>query len=156
MKKSELQTKFFKEQKIEAFNSQGEPDIDYVDWLEKQICVLVPTIKEWEIKKMLLELSNERTVIRRDWGKGARQVVGVPNRAKEDNFYVDGFEEGLRKGLTLSSFQLKPSDEEQVKSWKTILKYIEGSESDKEFFSAVKDDFVIVNLRDNPESFLTK
>lgn len=37
MKSTELQTQFYKEKGIEAFNSQGEPDIDYVQWLEEKV-----------------------------------------------------------------------------------------------------------------------
>lgn len=34
---TELQTGFFKETGIEAVNSQGEFDVDYVQWLEAKI-----------------------------------------------------------------------------------------------------------------------
>lgn len=33
----EIQEKFFSETGICAVNSQGEPDIDYVNWLEKMV-----------------------------------------------------------------------------------------------------------------------
>lgn len=38
MKRSELQMLFFKEKGIECVNGQGEPDIDYMAWLENKIC----------------------------------------------------------------------------------------------------------------------
>lgn len=34
---SSLQEKFFSETGISAMNSQGEPDIDYVKWLEARV-----------------------------------------------------------------------------------------------------------------------
>jgi len=40
--RTQLQTKFYKEKGIECFNSQGEPDIDYVQWLEDLLLIPVP------------------------------------------------------------------------------------------------------------------
>lgn len=39
MKSTELQTQFYKENGIEAFNSQGEPDIEYVQWIEDKLAL---------------------------------------------------------------------------------------------------------------------
>ena len=37
MTRKELQLQFYKEKGIECVNSQGEPDIDYVKWLEDKV-----------------------------------------------------------------------------------------------------------------------
>lgn len=37
MTSKELQTEFYKETGINAWNGDGEPDIDYVSWLEKKV-----------------------------------------------------------------------------------------------------------------------
>lgn len=34
---TELQNKFYKETGVECINSQGEPDIDYMQWLEDKV-----------------------------------------------------------------------------------------------------------------------
>lgn len=51
MTRLELQILFYEETGIECFNSQGEPDIDYVQWLETKIIEQKNIISDEEIKK---------------------------------------------------------------------------------------------------------
>ncbi len=54
LKKSILRKEFEKEMKISWVNKQGEPDFDYVEWLENKIIITENYLKEYrkqEIKK---------------------------------------------------------------------------------------------------------
>lgn len=61
MTAQELQTLFHKEKGIESFNSQGEPDIDYVEWLQdkaKHLSEQLAHEKE-EVERVKRELTEE-------------------------------------------------------------------------------------------------
>lgn len=90
-----LQTTFFKEKGIESFNSQGEPDIEYVAWLEEK---LQPSkqLAEDEIEKMAEKWASER------YDEQSESVSAITENTEWLNRKFN-YIEGIRKGLSLST-----------------------------------------------------